>query len=49
MGENHHIVMHIFENKYGGMNLLRVGLIENQDKQMHIKKIMFGYGGLSFH
>ncbi len=31
------------------MNILRVGLIENQDKQMQIKKIMFGYGGLSSH
>jgi hypothetical protein len=31
------------------MNLLRVGLIENQDKQNAHKKIVFGYGGLSSH
>jgi hypothetical protein len=31
------------------MNLLRVGLIENQDKQNANKKRVFGYGGQGSH
>jgi hypothetical protein len=31
------------------MNLLRVGLIENYDKQNVNKKRMFGYAGLGSH
>ncbi len=31
------------------MNLLRVGLIENQDKQNENLKKKFGYGGFGFH
>jgi hypothetical protein len=33
MGKDHHIVMHILENKYGDNEPFKVGLIENQDKQ----------------
>ncbi len=38
MGEDHHIVMHILENKYSGKEPLRVRLTKNQDKQNANKK-----------
>jgi hypothetical protein len=45
MGKDHHIVVHILENKYDGNEPFKVGLIENQDKQKASKKkSFFGYG-----
>jgi len=38
MGEDHGIVIHMFENKYGGNEPLKVGLIENQETQNANKK-----------
>ncbi len=45
MGEDHHIVMHIFENKYGGIEPFKGGFNRKPIRQNENGKIwLWGYG-----